>query len=46
LSVQLTDQGKYKVTEYKGKTDWQTFLAAMTVAGMRREFGLINNKES
>jgi hypothetical protein len=41
LSVQLTDQGKYKVTEYKGKTDWQKFLAAMTVAGMRREFGMI-----
>jgi len=41
LSVQLTDQGKYKVTEYKGKTDWQKFLAAMTVAGTRREFGMI-----
>jgi hypothetical protein len=41
LSVQLTDEGKYKVTEHKEMTDWQKFLAAMTVAGMRREFGLI-----
>ncbi len=44
LSVQLTDEGKYKITEYKGKTDWQKFLAAMTVAGMRREFGMLKDE--
>jgi len=45
LSVQLTDEGKYKVTEHSNKLDFQRFLAAMTVAGMRGEFGMIDKEK-
>ena len=38
LSVELKDDGKYRVTEHADKRDWPRFLACLTVAGMKESW--------
>jgi len=37
LAVLLNNEGTYKVTEYKDRTDWQLFLAALSITNWKEK---------